>query len=258
MKIVKIKKLSNSKYKVKLDNEDFITFDNVILKNGLLYKKEISSKELLELKKETLYYEVYNKTLKYCTNKIRSKNEVLKYINKYNINNVDKICIIKKLEELNFINDIKFTKAFINDKIHLSKYGINKIKILLKENKIDENIINEELNKVNFSEVNLNLENKIKKKINNNSKYSNYELKQKLLNEYIKDGYMKNDIILFIDKYLKDDYEILVKEFEKLYNKYKVKYETNVLKIKIKQKLIQRGFNIEYINELINKKQGNN
>ena len=85
MKIIGIKKMSNNKYKVKLDKEEFITFDNVILDNNLLYKKELKLQDLDELKKETNYYNIYNKVLKFCTTRIRCKSEIVKYIDKHNI-----------------------------------------------------------------------------------------------------------------------------------------------------------------------------
>ena len=44
MKIEKIKKLSNGKYKIELDNKEKITtYDEVILEENILYKKEIDN-----------------------------------------------------------------------------------------------------------------------------------------------------------------------------------------------------------------------
>ena len=48
MKVIKIKKLKNDKYRLTLDNEVTLDlFDDVILENNILYKKEISD-DLLE------------------------------------------------------------------------------------------------------------------------------------------------------------------------------------------------------------------
>ena len=45
MKIEKIQKLKNNKYKIKLDSGDIInTYDDVILNNSLLFNKEMYAK----------------------------------------------------------------------------------------------------------------------------------------------------------------------------------------------------------------------
>ena len=46
MLITKIEKLKNNKYKIIIDDEKIITFDNVILDNNLLYKKVIDKEAL--------------------------------------------------------------------------------------------------------------------------------------------------------------------------------------------------------------------
>ena len=153
MKIVKIKKLSGSKYQINLDSDVITTFDNVILKYNLLYKKTLTNDEFKKILIESNYYDIYNKALKYSTKKIRSEKEINTYLNKFDIKDSDKDKIIKKLKELNLINDRAYTKAFINDKIHLSKFGIDKIKRLLVQEGITNNIIEEEISKVDNNEI---------------------------------------------------------------------------------------------------------
>ena len=73
MKIENIKK-KNNKYIIKLGEKEIITYDEVIIKNNILYKKEIDEKLLKEIEEENKYYEYYEKILKYIKNKIKSKN----------------------------------------------------------------------------------------------------------------------------------------------------------------------------------------
>ena len=64
MKIEKIQKLKNNKYKIKLDSGDIInTYDDVILNNSLLFNKEIDLELLNKINNETLYYDCYNKRI---------------------------------------------------------------------------------------------------------------------------------------------------------------------------------------------------
>ena len=82
MKIKKIAK-QNTKYKIVLENDEELTiYDDVIIKTNLLYKKEISEELKEQLIKENEYYDVYNKVLKYIKQKLRSKNEIIKYMKK--------------------------------------------------------------------------------------------------------------------------------------------------------------------------------
>ena len=52
MIINKIQKQNNNKYKIIIDDETFITYDDVILENNLLYKKNIDNDLYNEKKKK--------------------------------------------------------------------------------------------------------------------------------------------------------------------------------------------------------------
>lgn len=253
MQINKIVKLKDNKYKLFIDNEIIITYDNVILENDLLYKKNIDDILYKKILIDTNFFDVYNKVVKYILKRRRSEKQVKEYLNKFDINNKEKI--IFKLKNINLIDDKEYCRAYINDKIYLSKDGINKIKKdLIKEN-IPVELIEEELKNIDYIIFDDRLEKLIKKKINNNKKYSNTYLKQKIINEMINLGYAKDKIINIIEKNIESDDQILNKEFDKIYNKLKLKYSTFELENKIKQKLIQKGFCISDINTLLQKKE---
>lgn len=254
MQINKIIKLKDNKYKIYIDGEAIVVYDNVILENDLLYKKSINDNIFKKILNDNAYYEVYNKTVKYILKKRRSKKEIYKYLEKFNLKDKEINKIIDKLKELNLINDVEFCKAYINDKLYLSKSGINKIRIELLEQEIPYNIIEEELNNIDTGILSNRLEKLILKKINSNKKYSNQLLKQKILNEMINLGYDKNSILQILENNLKDNNNILNNEFDRTYNKLKVKYSGNELNNKTKQKLIQKGFSIHDINKLIQEK----
>ena len=254
MKILKIKKMANNKYKITLDSTEIVTFDNVILEYNLLYKKELSNDEIKKINSKTNYYDAYNKSLKYITKKIRSSKEVEKYLDSFNISNNEKKEILDKLTNLNLINDKLYCKAFIRDKINISKYGVGKIEKLLKEKGVSYDIIQNELSNIDYDIINSNLESKIKRKIRNNSKYNNRELRQRLITQYTNEGYSKERINEYIDKYINSDDEIIKIQFDKLYCKYKSKYDEKLFLIKLKQKLYQKGFSTEIINKLVQEK----
>lgn len=257
MLITKIEKIKNNKYKLIIDDEKIITFDNVILDNNLLYKKVIDKNLYNKIIEYTNFYNVYNLVVKYILKKRRSEKEINVYLKKYNLDPDKKDVIISKLKSINLINDMFFCKAYINDNIHLSKKGINKIKSELLSHNIPLNIIEKELNNIDNDLLDDKLNKLIIKKINSNHKYSNLFLKQKILNEMINLGYDKEKTLKIINNNIIEDNNILEKEFEKIYIKLSKKYNNLELYKNIKTKLLYKGFNIEDINILIEKKQKN-
>lgn len=254
MKIQKIEKLKNNKYKILIDNESIITFDNVILDNNLLYKKEIDKCMYDLIIKDTAYYDVYNKVLRYILKRKRCELEVRQYLCKFNLNDKDLERIISKLKQNNFINDIEYCKSYINDNVYLSKNGINKVRIELLKRNIPSDVIESELKNIDTSVINSKLEKIIIKKINSNKKYSNTYLKQKILNEMINLGYDKEMILTILENNMIDNINIIKKEFEKTYNNLSKKYEGSQLLTNLKNKMLAKGFNISEINELIKEK----
>ena len=247
--------MKDNKYKIYIDGESFLTYDNVILDNDLLYKKDIDVKIYNKLISDTKYYDVYNKTVKYILKKKRSEKEIGEYLTKLEVGEKDRDKIINKLRDIRLINDIEYCKSYINDKVYLSKNGINKIKIDLLEQNIPIEIIEEELNKIDKEIINGRLERLIIKKINSNKKYSNSHLKQKILIEMINLGYEKQSILNIIDNNLENENQIIKREFDKLYLRLKVKYEGFELENKLKQKLLSKGFNLEDVNKLLQEKK---
>lgn len=254
MEINKIVKLKNNKYKIYIGSEVITTYDNVILENNLLYKKSIDNKLYNKILNDTNYFDIYNKIVKYILKKRRSEREINIYLNKFDINDTDKNKIINKLKDIKLINDIEYCKAYINDKLYLSKEGINKIKNHLLNENISIDIINNELKNIDIKILDERLEKIIIKKIKSNKKYSNSILKQKIINEMINLGYDKNKIISILESNIESDNEILKKEFNKTYNKLKIKFNSYELENKLKQKLIQKGFKLEEINKLLQQK----
>lgn len=251
MKIKQIKK-QNSKYKITLDNNnEIIIYDEVIINNNLLYKKDIDEEFIKKITKENEYYEIYNKVLKYIKTKLRSENEIKTYMKKQNIDDNTQEKIISKLKKTKMIDENIFVKAYIHDKISFTNDGPYKIKKELEKQNIDEKIIEQELEKIDKEELNNKLEKLIIKKLNNNQKYSEQILKQKLVLYFTNLGYDKEKILDIIENNKIKNNNIIEKEYIKLYNKFKNKYDKEKLNYILKQKLYQKGFNIDDINKIV-------
>jgi len=253
VKIEKIKKLRNGKYKIQLDNQDSINLhDEVILKNNLLFNPNIDEENISNLYKDTSYYDIYYKVVKLISKRLRSEKEIIDYLEKNAIENKKEI--IDKLKNVNLINDLNFAKAYTYDRLYLSKDGLNKIKEDLYSYGIKDEFIFEVIDSIPEEVIKEKLEKLIIKKINSNNNKSNYMLKQKIIYDLINLGYEKEDIISYIDNNLKEDTSIISKEYEKLYKKLSLKYDGNKLIYEIKNKLYQKGYSIYEIDKIIEEK----
>ncbi len=246
MLITKIQK-KGSKYKIYLDNEVIDTYDEIILKYNLLYKKELTDDLKEKIIKENNYYENYHKAMDFINKRLRSEYEVLNYLNKIDCH--DSTSIIEKLKSIGLINDEAFAKAYVNDKINLSLDGPDKIRNNLKKLKVDNDIIDKALSNIDENIILEHIKKLINKKIKS-TKYTGYVLKNKITIYLINLGYSK----YLINKVL-DNMELnnnLDGEMEKIYKKLSLKYQDDELKLKLKQKLYSKGFSAEKINEFIN------
>jgi len=253
MKIEKIQK-KGSKYKITLDNGEVInTYDDVILENNLLYDKNIDSDLLNKINTDTIYYESYNKAIKMISRRLRSEFEIRKYLDKCMVLEEDKEKIISTLKRIGLIDDFRFAKAYTNDKINLSLDGPYKISRNLEGFKVDSSIIHEVISNIDENIVLEHLNKIINKKVNSNTKYSEFVLKQKLMTYLVNLGYDSSMIKSCLDN-IHINNDVSFREMEKIYLKLSKKYSDDELYYKLKNKLYSKGFKMEEINKFIDEK----
>ena len=199
MRIIKYEKKGNNTYKIHLENNQSINlYEDVIIKNNLLYKKEIGDDLLEKLDKDNSKEDIYNKCVKYISVRIRSIQEIKEYLKRKEIEPeiIDKT--IDKLKKNNLLNDEQFAKAFIHDKINFTTMGPYKIEQELKKHKIDSNIISEYLYSINEEIIDdETIDNKINKQITKLMKSSRKKqnLRNKIYTNLLSLGY-SNEMIL--------------------------------------------------------------
>lgn len=242
MKIKSYKFLGNGKYKIKIEDKDYIIYEDIILKNKLLTKDELTEKELSNSLKDNLFYEAYYQSLRYIKTKLRTEKEIEIYLRKYNFSSEVIEKVTEKLKQEGYINQNIYAEAYINDQINLKIIGPLKIKKDLEKLGIEEKIINEKL-KNYTKETQLEKINKlVEKEIKLNTNKSSYLLKNKILTNLLNKGFYKNDIMEVLDNIKIDDKSAYEKEYNKLYEKYSKKFSGKELDYKIKQKMYQKGF----------------
>lgn len=88
------------------------------------------------------------KAAKYCSLKERASQQVLEKLLSWDISNEDAYNIINQLVEENFLNELRFCRAFCHDKLEFNQWGKNRITLELARHKIADEIIEEGLKSI--------------------------------------------------------------------------------------------------------------
>ncbi len=240
MKIIKYVKSGKNKYKVYLDNgKNLLLYEDVILKFDLLLTHEI--KDLSTIIDYNNKYMLYDKVLAFINKKLRCEKEIIKYLEKYQVNEELIKEILGKLKDDNLLNDNLYIKSYIHDKVYLSLDGPYKIKNdLIKLGFKIEDITNE-LDIFTKELIKERINKYINKQLKSNKK-SLYVFKNKVLVNLINLGYKKEDILKSLDNIEINEDNLKEKEEEKLRAKYSRKYNGYELEMIIKKKLYEKGY----------------
>ena len=84
-----------------------------------------------------------------CSRGEHCKQELREKMSRWKLDNVVQERIIERLEADGFINEERFCRAFVNDKIEFNHWGQRKIEQALYQKRIDKRTINATLNAVN-------------------------------------------------------------------------------------------------------------
>lgn len=202
MKIEKYKKLKDDKYRLTFDNGTVLDiYEDVILKNNLLYKKQIDINFLNNIENDNNYYNAYNIALKYISIRLRSVNEIEVYLKKKGISMEVIESTIERLEYNKILNDDIFAQAFIKDKLNFTSMGKYKLVNELSKLKVSNDIINKYISEIDDDVWYTRMEKLINKYLKSNRKYSGNILKNKVYTYLVNLGYEKNMVINILNDY---------------------------------------------------------
>lgn len=202
IKIIKYKKENNGKYKLFLEDGSTIdTYEDVILKNNLLYKKDIDDSLYDIIMNDNVYEEAYSKSINYIRIRLRSINEMKVYLKSKKYSEEVINIIIERLIKNNLLNDTIFTQAFINDKLNFTTMGPYKIELELKKHNIDNNIISKCISTIDEDIIYEKINKLITKFIKSNKKYKGFLLKNKIYTNLINLGYSSSMILEVLNNY---------------------------------------------------------
>ena len=200
MEIIKYEKKSNGNYQIYLDDGTKIKLnEDVILKHKLLYKKEIDEFLLEEIKTDNNNYDIYNKCVNYIGVRLRSINEIKEYMQRKGVSSKLITETIDRLIKNKLLDDEIFTKAFIKDKLNFTTMGPYRIELELQKHNIDNHIINKYISEIDDNIIEEKINKQINKLIKSNKNKPN--LKNKIYNNLLNLGYSSNLILDNLNKY---------------------------------------------------------
>ena len=248
MEIKEYKKLKSNIYEIKFKSGEAVKlYDEVILNYNLLITKNISNKEYEEIIKYNKSLDAYYLSLKYLNSKQRCEKEIRDYLKKkdFSHDTIDKT--IDKLNKYNYLDRDLYVKSYINDKYNFGISGPLKIKREL----LNLGFTDEEIDKYLNKDFNEKIDKIIQKKIKNNNKLNEYNLKINITNYLTNLGYPKEMFAEYLNDIKVDNKVIIKKDIEKLIKKYQKKYQGKELYYFIKRKLYQKGYREEEIGDVL-------
>lgn len=202
MNIIKYELTKKNKYNVFLSSGEVITLDErVITENELLLKKEIDRELYDKVNRESKIYELVDIAIKYISVRLRSIKEIRDYLKKKEDNNELINTSVDKLIKMGYLDDDRFTKAFIKDKLNFTNMGDYKIKMELQRLGVSNEIIETNISLIDDSIINEKIKKLIEKDIKTNRKYNGLNLKNKIYNHLVTIGYSKEKVITILNNY---------------------------------------------------------
>lgn len=202
MRIEKYELTKKNIYNVYLSNGEVLELNGkVITDNELLIKKDIDNELYDKLKRDNTICILVDTSVKYIDRRLRSINELRDYLKNKEEDTIIIEEVIDKLIDYKYLDDDRFTKAFIKDKLNFTNWGDYKIKNELKKLGVNEEIIYNNISNIDDNIFYERINKIIDKDISINKKYSGIKLKNKIYNHLLTLGYSKEKVISIINNY---------------------------------------------------------
>lgn len=202
MNIEKYELTKKNKYNVYLSSGEVLTLDErVITSNELLLKKGMDKELYDKIINENKVYEMMDAAIKYIGVRLRSIKEIKDYLKKkYEEENLIEVAT-NKLISLGYLDDNKFAKAFIKDKLKFTSMGDYKIKMELEHLGVSSEIIEENISNIDESMLEEKIKKQIDKMIRTNKKHTGQLLKNKIYTHLVSAGFTKEKAIRILSTY---------------------------------------------------------
>ena len=251
-KIIKQVKIGKKKVVIVFDDASKLEISpNTFTEYNLYPKKPLSDKTIKEIKKRDSFDKYYQYALNTVSMKDISEKALREKLVKKGAKQSDINEIIKSLRRYNLINEADIVKDYL-EYAEYKLYGENRIKDELYKKGVDKKYIDE----IRFDDSReLEKAKSLMKKSERKYESSSYQDKKRHLYDLLlRYGYDMNiassavDSLNSFDK--KSELTNLKKEYKKIYDRYKNKYEGHELTEKVVNYLLRKGYRYADINNI--------
>lgn len=124
-----------------------------------------------------------------CARREYCQHDMLEKMRQWGLSEEDQAKVMQQLTEGRYVDDERFTRAFVNDKVRYGKWGRRKIEQALWMKHIDEDISASVLDEVDDEEYIDVLRPLVKQKLRSTHAASDYELRMKVMKWALSRGY---------------------------------------------------------------------
>ena len=175
------------------------------LKAGLKIDQEISEEKVEELIKEDEFIKFYDRALNFLSYRPRSEKELQDWFKKKKIGNETQKLIEKKLRRFNYLDDREFTRWWIEQRMTFRPFGKRRLALELRQKGINQEMIEEELGKLEDDKLIELAEELAKKRMKTLKNLPYFEAREKLLAFLSRRGFRWEIIKTVVAKTLKKE-----------------------------------------------------
>jgi len=177
------------RYSVFVDEEYVFSLSaDALLSSGLVQGHELSQAELTDWKKASQDDKAYSQTINYIARRMRSEGELRQYFKRKGWENAGQ-AMLPRLKNLGLVNDIEFTRRWIENRRLLKTTRAKKLRLELREKLVADEIISQALAEDTTDERQI-----LKELIDRKRQQTRYHDDQKLIAYLAHQGFNYDDI----------------------------------------------------------------
>jgi regulatory protein len=149
--------------------------------------------------KEVTEQGAYLQLAQLCARSEHCQHDLLEKMRRWEMSDEAQARVMQRLVSERYVDDERYARAFVRDKIRYNKWGRRKVELALWQKRIDEDIRQQVLDEVDDEEYLSVLRPLLKQKRRSTKAESDYELNQKLVRFALGRGYTYNIIRQCLD-----------------------------------------------------------
>ena len=160
----------------------------------------------MQVKKETTGQQAYLKLTALCARSEHCQQEMLEKMRQWGVSQEEQAQVMARLVSERYVDDERFARSFVSDKIRYNKWGRRKVEQALWLKRIDKAIAAQVLDEVDDAEYVSVLRPLLKQKRRSTKAASEYELTMKLIKFALSRGFTMDIIKQCIDVEDEDEF----------------------------------------------------